>query len=146
MIFGRQWESAAQFIQEATYTFPVEDLMTALLELFFENINIFIPLLHRPTFEKNIQEKLHYRDDGFAAVLLLVCAVAARYSDDPRTRLDGVDSVASQGWKWYNQVQWPRKSLLSPPSLYDLQYYCVSLFLFCQHLFSFISLRSFLLP
>jgi hypothetical protein len=62
----------------------------------------------------------------FAAVVMLVCAVASRYSNDPRVLLDGVDSWHSCGWKYFDQVQVVRKSLLAPPTLYDLQFYCVS--------------------
>ncbi|KAG6834019.1 hypothetical protein H0H93_012491, partial [Arthromyces matolae] len=82
--------------------------------------------LHRPTFEKAVADELHLRDDGFAAVLLLVCAVGSHWSDDPRTLLDGVTAKTSAGWKWYQQVQQAKSSVLAPPSLYDLQYYCLS--------------------
>ncbi|KAG6836325.1 hypothetical protein H0H93_009118, partial [Arthromyces matolae] len=101
------------------------DLMIELIDLYFLNANLFLPLLHRPTFEKALAERLHLHDEGFAAVLLLVCAVASRYSDDPRTLIDGVRQKASAGWKWYHQVQSSKKNLLAFPLLYDLQYYCV---------------------
>ncbi|KAG6833970.1 hypothetical protein H0H93_012869, partial [Arthromyces matolae] len=108
-----------------SYVFPPEDLMMDLIDLYFSNANLFLPLLHRPTFEKALAEKLHLRDEGFAVVLLLVCAVASRYSDDPRTLIDGVQQKASAGWKWYHQVQLSKKNVLASPLLYDLQYYCV---------------------
>lgn len=106
------------------YTFPDEDLMDALTKLYFENVNVFLPLLHRPRFERSIQEKLHLRDEGFATTLLLVCAVGSRWSNDPRVFLDG-GMPNSCGWEWFAQVHVPRRSLLDPPTVYDLQYYSV---------------------
>ena len=88
-------------------------------------MNAFLPLLHRPMFEKSLTDNLHLRDDGFGAVALLVAAVGARFSDDPRVALPGTDAMHSAGWAWFNQVQMVRRSLFSPPSLYDLQIYCV---------------------
>jgi hypothetical protein len=97
-----------------------------LVDLYFINMNSFLPLLHRPTFEKALREGVHHRDDGFAAVVLLVSAVGSRFSDDPRVILEGTNSPHSAGWSWFHQVQMVRRSLFSPPSLYDLQVYCVS--------------------
>ncbi|EIN03330.1 hypothetical protein PUNSTDRAFT_48148 [Punctularia strigosozonata HHB-11173 SS5] len=89
-----------------------------------------IPLLvalyfHRPTFESALRDGLHLRDNGFGAVLLLVCALGARYTDDPRVLLDRSASQ-SAGWQWYNQAQMIRKSPLAPPRLYDVQQYCLA--------------------
>ncbi|KIP05402.1 hypothetical protein PHLGIDRAFT_60579, partial [Phlebiopsis gigantea 11061_1 CR5-6] len=101
--------------------FPPEDLMTDLIELYFTRFNIGVPLLHRPTFEKGIVDDLHHRDEGFGSTVLLVCAMGARWSEDPRVILPGTNSGHSAGWEWFRQVQWVRRSLLSPPRLYDLQ-------------------------
>jgi len=109
-----------------SYKFPEADLSEALIDMYFKQVNLYLPLLHRPSFEKSVNEGLHLTDKGFACVYLLVCAVGARYSLDPRVLLDGVDSYQSGGWKWFDQVQIVKKSLLAPPSLYDLQVYCVS--------------------
>ena len=114
-----------------SYAFPDDDLVLDLIELYFSRLNIFIPLLHRPTFDRALAEGLHHRDDQFASVVLLVCACASRYSDDDRVLLDGETSRNSSGWKWFNQVQVIRKSLMSPPTLYDLQVYVVC---FVSHL------------
>jgi len=95
------------------------------VDLYFANMNSFLPLLHRPIFEKSLAENLHLRDDGFGAVVLLVAAVGARFSDDVRVALPGTNAMHSAGWGWFNQVQMVRRSLFSPPSLYDLQIYCV---------------------
>lgn len=108
--------------------------MLSLIDLYFDNLNLYFPLLHRPTFERSVAECLHHTNESFAATLLLVCAVGSRYSDDPRVLLDDEASLHSCGWKYFDQVHVVRKSLLTPPSIYDLQFYCVSTpvrFLFC---------------
>jgi hypothetical protein len=85
-----------------------------------------MPLLHRPSFEAGILEGLHLRDDGFARVLLLVCAVGSGYVDDPRVISDPGSGLQS-GWKWFIQVTLGGLALLALPSLYDLQVCCVCL-------------------
>jgi len=111
------------------YTFPEADLASSLVDLYFSNINMYHPLLHRPTFEKSVAEGLHYRDERFASTYLLVCAVGSRFSDDRRVLLDEFDTHHSCGWKWFNQVQMVKKTFLTP-TLYDLQFYCVRTFFF----------------
>lgn len=54
--------------------------MNELVNLYFYYNNSLVPLLHRPTFEREIAEGLHWRVTGFAEVLLLVCSLGARYS------------------------------------------------------------------
>lgn len=102
--------------------------MSSLTHLYFANVNLFMPLLHRPTFDHNIKVNLHQKDASFGRVVLLVCAVGARFSDDPRVLSEGTHSRLSSGWKWFNQVQHLEERLLAPPSLYDIQAYCVSPF------------------
>ncbi|KAI9070185.1 hypothetical protein FKP32DRAFT_1543831, partial [Trametes sanguinea] len=106
--------------------FPPPDLMEKLVELYFQEMNCYIPLLHRPTFEQGIKDGVHLHDEGFGSTVLLVCANGARFTDDPRVLLDGHNETQSAGWKWFQQVQMVRKSLLAPPRLYDLQIYAVS--------------------
>jgi len=96
------------------------------IDLYFQYTNLYMPLLHRPTFDKCVKEGLYLEDNKFAPVFLLVCALGARFSDNPRVRLDGIDSHHSAGWKWFEQVHIMERSLLTPPTLYDLQVYCVS--------------------
>ena len=121
-----QWESTAPQVQKATFVFPEKDLLGSLPDLYFEHYNIFFPLLHRPSFKRSIAEGLHLRDDGFGATLLLVCAIASRFSDDPRVLMEGVASPYSGGWKWYHQAQSQvNRPPFAPPSLYDLQFYSV---------------------
>lgn len=110
------------------YAFPPEDLIADLAGLYFSNSNCYLPLLHRPTFTGSVAEGLHHRNDMFAATVLLVCAVGSRWSNDPRVFLDDTNARHSCGWKWFDQVLlFARKSLLAPPTLYDLQCHCVRL-------------------
>lgn len=79
-----------------------------------------IPLLHRPTFLRAFDHGLHLRDEKFASLVLLVCATASRYSDDPRVLLENGHSL-SAGWKWFEQVEPFSSTVLAGPELYDLQ-------------------------
>uniref|UniRef100_A0A8H7Y2F1 Zn(2)-C6 fungal-type domain-containing protein n=1 Tax=Psilocybe cubensis TaxID=181762 RepID=A0A8H7Y2F1_PSICU len=123
---SRPWEHGMDTVPEVEYEFPEPDLAAHVVDLYFEHVNLYLPLLHRPTFQRSIDEGLHLRDHRFARVYLLTCAVGARYSSDPRVRLDGIESLHSSGWKWFDQVQMLKPALLSPPNLYDLQTYCLA--------------------
>ncbi|KAI0092310.1 fungal-specific transcription factor domain-containing protein [Irpex rosettiformis] len=117
------------------FTFPPTDLMDDLISLYFSDYNIYTPLLHLPTFQRQLQEGLHLRDPGFGSVVLMVCALGSRSSDDPRVLLDTEESNArkrgdvppektyySAGWTWFEQVQKSRLAMsLLPSTLYDLQ-------------------------
>ena len=126
-----KWERSSLRLDPPRYTFPEPDLIEQLVELYFSRINLFYPLLHRPTFEQQLREGLHFRDQSFGSVVLCLCACASRYSDDPRILLDGSNAWHSSGWKWFSQVQMLRRSLMGPPLLYDVQMYVVS-----PHVFS----------
>ena len=123
-----KWELAARDIEEPEYMFPDEELGLKLLQIYFELVNPLAPLLHRPSFERKIFQGVHLRNPSVAAVYLLICPVASRFTDDPRVFSDNVDSKVvehSAGWKFFEQVQMVRKTLLGPPCLEDLQTYCV---------------------
>ncbi|KAF8913636.1 fungal-specific transcription factor domain-containing protein [Mucidula mucida] len=112
------------------YIFPEDDLMQELIELYFSCIEIINPLLHRPTFERSIAAGEHLTNTLFGAVVLLVLACGARYSDDPRVFLevDGSRNTLSCGWKWFDQVQMVNKSMMSTPELYEVQFICLFAF------------------
>lgn len=107
------------------YDFPPPDLAASLVDLYFAHINLLLPLLHRPTFARALAAGLHLTNDGFAATYLLVCAIGARFSSDPRVLLDGNDNVHSCGWRWFQQLQPMRDPLGASPCLYDLQFSAV---------------------
>ncbi|KAH9894867.1 fungal-specific transcription factor domain-containing protein [Cubamyces lactineus] len=102
--------------------FPPPELMRTLIDAYFENMNIFVPILHRPTLEKGIAEGLHLRDEGFGAVVLLVCANGSGWMEDPTDpRLLDAGSQRLPGAKWFLQVERARRSVIANPRLYDLQ-------------------------
>ena len=111
------------------YIFPPSDLTKDLVDSYFDELNVLMPLLHRPTFNACMMAALHFEDEGFATLLLLVCANGARFSRDPRVLSEDTENWHSAGWKWFVQVQSKRQSInLRPPRLYDIQIPCVSMF------------------
>lgn len=115
------------------YSFPESDLLTTLVTTYFTFIAPMLPFLHRPTFMKALDNGLHRRNDKFGALVLLVCATASRYSDDPRTLLED-GHLHSAGWKWFRQVEPFTSGVLSCPELYDLQVAVVSMIHHFHHL------------
>ncbi|KAK0467106.1 fungal-specific transcription factor domain-containing protein [Desarmillaria tabescens] len=108
------------------YSFPDNDLLWSLIGLYFTESNIFLPILHRPSFERLVSESTHVSDPVFARVLLAVCALGSRYSTDPRVLID--NDPSSNGWKWMQQIFECRREIpfLSSPLLYDCQSTCLS--------------------
>jgi len=126
-----------------TYIFPDEDLIPWLIGAYFEQINCFLPLLHRQTFEKSVADGLHFTDPMFGAIFLLVCAHGSRFSHDPRVLAEGSNSLRSAGWKWFEQVNVLRKSLFKRTTLYELQMHAVRVPL---PLFLFLKIPMWLVP
>ena len=54
-------------------------LIDHLVVLFFSRINLFIPLLRRLTFERDLRDNLHFRDQALESVLLCVCVCVALF-------------------------------------------------------------------
>ncbi|KAJ7023104.1 fungal-specific transcription factor domain-containing protein [Mycena alexandri] len=113
-----------QPVPEPQYTFPPPDLLSNLVDLYFER-NIFLPLLHRPTFMRALRDNLHLRDNNFAANVLLVCAIASRFSNDPRVYDPTTPLIC--GFKYFDQISTGLEHLFNPPTLYDLQRYCLAI-------------------
>ena len=86
---------------------------------------MYRPILHRPTFEKMVRTRVHEKDQYFGALLLMVCACGARWSDDPRTQ-HSADDKGSAGWIYYEQVHRLPRPMSEPISLVRLQMYSVS--------------------
>ncbi|KAJ7137355.1 fungal-specific transcription factor domain-containing protein [Mycena crocata] len=123
------WELLAT--EPPEFVFPEEDLLKSLVKIFFEQINPIISILHFPSFQQSISDGVHLKDPRFGAVVLAVCALASRYSDDPRVFLDGANSECSCGWKWFQQVR-PLLASVSPKSpLHQLQLVCLSVLFLC---------------
>ncbi|KAF5383426.1 hypothetical protein D9757_006104 [Collybiopsis confluens] len=120
-----------QYLQypQPQYDFPPEDLMISLVDLYFKHVNLVLPLLHRPTFEKSVSEGLHLHDPFFGGTVLLVCATGARYSDDERAFSEGSSVPSSAGWHYYVQVPVVRTNLqlTTKPTLHEIQCYGLSI-------------------
>jgi hypothetical protein len=122
------------------FEFPPQDLLPTLVEAYFNRVNIITPLLHRPTFDRALEESAHHSDTGFCMVLLLVCANGARFVNDERVLIEG-SSTHSAGWQWFSQTHALRRSAVSLPCIHDLQICCVRLS-FIGHAHSCISQTS----
>ncbi|KAJ7610455.1 fungal-specific transcription factor domain-containing protein [Roridomyces roridus] len=130
----KPWESGLP-TPRRSFLFPDCDLTVALIRLYFDKVNVFFPLLHRATFERAFAADTHLREDddgvGFARTLLLVCALGARYSDDPRVCLqehlvNSEEYGSTAGWKWFDEVELTRETASRQPTLYDLQCYALA--------------------
>ncbi|KAE9408799.1 hypothetical protein BT96DRAFT_932552 [Gymnopus androsaceus JB14] len=93
------WQIRYLQYPQPQYNFPPEDLNGGL--------NLILPLLHRPTFENGIADGFHQHDPFFGGTVLLVCAIGARYCDDPRVFSEGPSVPSSAGWHCH------RRNLLS---------------------------------
>ncbi|KAF7342742.1 Zn(2)-C6 fungal-type domain-containing protein [Mycena sanguinolenta] len=104
------------------FVFPDHDLLSALIDIYFTQINLYYPILHRPTFERNVADGLHLRDVPFGAVVLLVCANASRYSVDVRLQVEA--EPLRRGWNFFDQLPPYSEHLFETPTVHHLQYYC----------------------
>ncbi|KIK67204.1 hypothetical protein GYMLUDRAFT_55031 [Collybiopsis luxurians FD-317 M1] len=86
IISNSKWERASE--RMPNLIFPESSLLTTLVSLYFAKVNVFLPLIHAPTFNRSIAQGLHYRYYDVGATVLLVCAIGARYSSDPRVLYD----------------------------------------------------------
>ncbi|KAJ6457387.1 fungal-specific transcription factor domain-containing protein [Mycena sanguinolenta] len=112
------------------HTFPDDDLLQNLIDIYFHRIHPLFFLLHAPSFRASVANGEHLRDRYFACVVLLVCALASRLSQDPRVLIAPNASLDSAGWKWFQQVE-PLKIAISPSNpdcrwIYKLQLLCLS--------------------
>lgn len=119
-------EGTSSELPKPHYVFPETSLMDHLVDLYFAKLNCIIPVLHRPLFQSLLSQGLHLKDIGFGAVVLLVCALGARYSDDSRVIL-GDSRAENKGLRWSKQVHVIEQLSCPPVSLFVLQVYCVSL-------------------
>ncbi|KAJ3977120.1 fungal-specific transcription factor domain-containing protein [Lentinula raphanica] len=121
------WHQSPPEAEDPPYDFPEPDLLHILLDAFFDKHNSIFPVLHRPSFERQVYvENLHITDRRFGAVVLVVCALASRLVDDPRTLYDESQNLHSAGWKYFKQIRLVQSSCIDPVSLYDVQLYAMT--------------------
>ena len=99
--------------------------MAHLVDCYFDNLDVILPLLHRPSFVRSIAEGFHEADQNFGAIVLLVCAIGCRYASDPRVAHELSTSAPCTAWSLYNQVNKIRKLPYLPHSLHEVQIYPV---------------------
>ena len=107
------------------FEFPDVDLMRHLIDCYFDNLNILLPLLHRPSFVRSIEEGLHHVDHNFGATVLLVCAIGCRYSEDPRISHEITTSTSCTAWLYFKQLHKLHRVEHLPHSLHEAQTYPV---------------------
>jgi hypothetical protein len=98
--------------------------MISLIDGYFQNVHFALPMIHESTFRRDVASGLHHRNHQFGGVLLLVCATASRYSDDPRVLVKGQPGYSS-GWVWFEQVENLTQSMYDGRTLWKLQACCV---------------------
>ncbi|KAJ7027175.1 fungal-specific transcription factor domain-containing protein [Mycena alexandri] len=108
-----------------SFIFPAPDLLSELIDLYFAHKNIYLPVLHRPTFERSVADGLHIRDESFGAIVLLVCGIGARFSDDSRISPPPSEPL-SCGWEFFDQLPLVVNHLFERPTLSHLQFYCLA--------------------
>ncbi|KAE9394582.1 hypothetical protein BT96DRAFT_184035 [Gymnopus androsaceus JB14] len=114
--------------EDPTYAFPQPDLLRGLLTLYFEKQHIIYPVLHRQTFERQVYiDQLHLVDQRFGAVVLAVCALGSKLSNDPRTLADGTKDLRSAGWRYFEQIRLVKNRFTGASSLYDIQLYSLAI-------------------
>jgi hypothetical protein len=108
------------------FEFPEMDFMLHLVDCYFDNLNVILPILHRPSFTRSIEEGLHKANRHFGAVVLVVCAVGCRCTSDPRVVHDVAASTCT-AWKFFNQISIDRsrKVPFITTSIYEAQLYPV---------------------
>ena len=109
------------------FEFPEMNLMLHLVDCYFENLNVVLPILHRPSFVCSIEEGLHEVDGYFGAVVLMACAIGCRCTTDPRVAHEVAASSYCTAWKFFNQISINRSHKLPfiTASLYEAQLYPV---------------------
>ena len=107
--------------------FPPSNIIASLVDSYFIHSNIYYPVLHRPTFQRLLDQELHQCDCEFGCLLLAVCAIGARFSDHPYVSDIAAESMNNCITHWLSQTrEVMKKPFTSPATLFEVQYYCVS--------------------
>ncbi|KAH7101860.1 fungal-specific transcription factor domain-containing protein [Auriculariales sp. MPI-PUGE-AT-0066] len=90
--------------QDLHWEMPDADLLPRLIDAYFQHVNVFFPLLHRPMFEKTLLTLRQRPGSIFAGVVIAVCACGSRFVDDPRVLATPGDK-RSAGWRYFDQLK-----------------------------------------
>ncbi|CAL1706909.1 unnamed protein product [Somion occarium] len=124
--------------------FPPPELARSLSDYYFNMMNAHFPLLHRPTFDKQLENGLHERDIWFGCLCMSVFGVGARWSkdlgvlwDDDKGLSEAPDPTSplwgSAGWKYIHvalEIHRTHSEVILPACLFEIQsYHLLGLFL-----------------
>ncbi|SOV04298.1 related to transcriptional activator Mut3p [Ustilago sp. UG-2017a] len=66
------------------YTLPDRDLVDALFDVFFEHLHPLMPIVHRPSLQRDLNAGRADKDSAFRGFVFTILAIASRFSNDPR--------------------------------------------------------------
>ncbi|EAU83086.2 hypothetical protein CC1G_11170 [Coprinopsis cinerea okayama7 len=131
----RSWEREYANAQVSTYIFPEGDLFEILMNAYWARVHILHPVLHRPSFERDLGDWRHLTDPSFGRVVLAACACASRFVEDERVLMvDDQDpsrlSGPSAGWRYMAQLPLTLQTTIEQVQTTDLQYYALAAWYF----------------
>lgn len=117
---------------------PEKGLDQRLIDAYFDNVNLHLPLLNRKFFQRQYDSGMWRNNPGFSRVCLLVFANGSRFVDDPRVYWpanlsmteEGSERLAtdkdgtlrySAGWKYLRSLLRMGRSIMQGPNLYEFQ-------------------------
>jgi len=114
------------------HALPAPALAAKLVEAYFDNVNAYAPLLHRPYFDRCMRDGLVETDLSFRSLYFMTCALGSRYVDDDSvcpadptgTYIEGPQQ--SRGYDFFTSASVTCSPKLSPATLFDLQSQCLT--------------------
>ncbi|KAJ1028723.1 hypothetical protein NDA16_001889 [Ustilago loliicola] len=73
------------------YTLPDRDLINDLFDVFFEQLHPLMPIVHRPSLERDLSTGRADKDSAFRGFVFTILAIASRFSNDRRVLADSGD-------------------------------------------------------
>ncbi|KIS70386.1 uncharacterized protein UMAG_01556 [Mycosarcoma maydis] len=73
------------------YTLPDRDLIQDLFDVFFQQLHPIMPIVHRPSLERDLATGRADKDSAFRGFVFTILAIASRFSHDPRVLADSGD-------------------------------------------------------
>jgi hypothetical protein len=123
------WEDSL-YISEHAMPWPPEDLVPKLVDDYFFLIHHALPLLHEPTFRRDLTDRVYERDRDFRQLCLTVFALGSRSCNDERMHMPAsllppdmpeLYRRYSAGWQLIGQIMSEPFDWNAAPNLFDLQ-------------------------
>ncbi|KAG9304790.1 hypothetical protein G9A89_016820 [Geosiphon pyriformis] len=96
---------------------PTPDLAADLIQLYFQNVHPYVPILHKADFLRCLTDK---KNPVSPLLMYAIFAMAAKFSDDPMVRLD-VMKPETAGLLYYNWAKDLLDDFLDTPRLSTIQ-------------------------